>query len=486
MKTLLLNPPSFEKFDGGASSRWPATREIESYWYPVWLAYPAAMIRDLGGQSRLLDAPPHHVSPEETAQIAKDYEFVVLFTSHVGFRNDVRLAERMKELRPDLKIAFVGPPVTTHPEQALRASDAIDFVTHKEFDHTVTRFASGEPLEKIPGVHFLRDGPDGKRMVSTVPEPLAQDLDRFPWATPVYKRDMDITRYNVPFLLHPFIAFYSTRGCPALCTFCLWPQTFDDHRWRQRSVEDVRNEVEWALDAFRPEGLQEIFFDDDTFTFNPKRMIEMSKAFKPLKFQWSSTSRAHLDYETLKTMRDAGCRLFIVGFESGNEQILKNIKKGISAKRSLQFVKDCKRAGIKVHVDFIIGLPGETRETIRETIEYAKEMDPETLQVSVAHAYPGTEMYDWFKANGVILKDEMSDELGQQLPMANFPHLSAAEMLDWVHRFYDEYYFRAKPIYRIVKGAIFKPQERKRLYKEAREYLETRARRRELVKAGQV
>ena len=159
MKTLLLNPPSFEKFDGGASSRWPATREIESYWYPVWLAYPAAMIRDLGGESRLLDAPPHHVSPEETAQIAKDYEFVVLFTSHVGFRNDVRLAERMKELRPELKIAFVGPPVTTHPEQALRASDAIDFVTHKEFDHTVTRFASGEPLDKIPGVHFLRDGP---------------------------------------------------------------------------------------------------------------------------------------------------------------------------------------------------------------------------------------------------------------------------------------------------------------------------------------
>lgn len=481
-KTLLLNPPSFEKFDGGASSRWPATREIESYWYPVWLGYPAAMIRDLGGQSRLLDAPPHHVSPEETAKIASEYEFVVLFTSHVGFKNDVRLAEAMKELNPDLEIAFVGPPVTTHPEQALRASEAIKFVTHKEFDYTVTRFASGEPLEKIPGVHFLKDG----KMVSTPPEPLATDLDKFPWVTPIYRRDLDITRYNVPFLLHPFIAFYSTRGCPALCTFCLWPQTFDDHRWRQRSVQDVANEVEWALDAFKPEGLQEIFFDDDTFTFNPNRMIEMSKAFKPLKFQWSSTSRAHLDYETLKVMRDAGCRLFIVGFESGNEQILKNIKKGISAKRSLQFVKDCKRAGIKVHADFIIGLPGETRETIRETIDYAKEMDAETLQVSVAHAYPGTEMYDWFVDKGVILKTEMSDELGQQLPMANFPHLPAAEMLDWVHRFYDEYYFRPKVVARIVKDAVFKSSERKRLYKEAKEFLATRARRREIARSGQI
>jgi radical SAM superfamily enzyme YgiQ (UPF0313 family) len=215
-------------------------------------------------------------------------------------------------------------------------------------------------------------------------------------------------------------------------------------------------------------------------------MIEMSKAFKPLKFQWSSTSRAHLDYETLKVMRDAGCRLFIVGFESGNEEILKKIKKGITARRGLQFVKDCKRAGIKVHADFIIGLPGETRETIRETIEYAKEMDPETLQVSVAHAYPGTEMYDWFKANGVFLNNTMSDELGQQLPMANFPHLPAAEMLEWVHRFYDEYYFRPRVVVRIVKDAVFKSSERKRLYKEAREYLATRARRRQIVRSRQL
>ncbi|MEP7341811.1 MAG: cobalamin B12-binding domain-containing protein, partial [Acidobacteriota bacterium] len=183
LKTLLLNPPSFENFDGGASSRWPATREIESYWYPVWLGYPAAMIRDLGGESRLLDAGPHHIGPEETAQIAKEYDFVVLFTSHVGFSIDVKIAERMKELNPSLKIAFVGPPVTTHPEVALQATvkkggePPIDFVTHKEFDYTVTRFASGEPLDKIPGVHFLRDG----KMISTPPEPLVTDLDKLPW-----------------------------------------------------------------------------------------------------------------------------------------------------------------------------------------------------------------------------------------------------------------------------------------------------------------
>ena len=109
LKTLFLNPPSFENFDGGASSRWPATREIESYWYPVWLTYPAGLLEG----SRLLDAPPHHVSAEETIKICKDYEFLVLFTSTVGWEGDQRLAEAIKAANPSIRIAFVGPPVTT-------------------------------------------------------------------------------------------------------------------------------------------------------------------------------------------------------------------------------------------------------------------------------------------------------------------------------------------------------------------------------------
>src|SRR5512144_2640360 len=123
MKTLLLNPPSFPNFDGGASSRWPASREIASFWYPVWLAYPAGLIKE----SRLLDAPPHEVTPEETIRISKDYEFLVLYTSTPGFRNDIRLAEMIKDANPRIQIAFVGPPVTVSPDDTLKASSAIDF-----------------------------------------------------------------------------------------------------------------------------------------------------------------------------------------------------------------------------------------------------------------------------------------------------------------------------------------------------------------------
>src|SRR5512143_1310197 len=128
MKTLFLNPPSFDSFDGGASSRWPATREIESYWYPVWLCYPAGMIPN----SRVLDAPPHHITAAETARIARAYDLVVLFTSTPGFESDLRMAQLMKEAKPALRIGFVGPPVTIEPEKALRSSSALDFVARRE------------------------------------------------------------------------------------------------------------------------------------------------------------------------------------------------------------------------------------------------------------------------------------------------------------------------------------------------------------------
>jgi hypothetical protein len=124
MRTLFLNPPSFEGFDGGAGSRWPASREIESYWYPVWLCYPAGLIPN----SKVVDAPPHKISIDQTVAMAVDYDLLVLFTSTPGFNVDVRIAEMMKGLNPSMKVAFVGPPVTIEPEKSLMASNAIDFV----------------------------------------------------------------------------------------------------------------------------------------------------------------------------------------------------------------------------------------------------------------------------------------------------------------------------------------------------------------------
>ena len=473
LKTLFLNPPSFENFDGGAGSRWPATREIESYWYPVWLAYPAGMLEG----ARLLDAPSHHVSAEETIRIAKHYDFLVLFTSTPGFPGDIRLSQAIKSANPQIKIAFVGPHVTVLPEKSLRDCPAIDFICRKEFDYAVTDYAKGKPLEEIPGISFLKDD----KIVHNPDAPQIQDLDALPHVTDVYKRDLDVTRYNVPFLLHPYVSLYTTRGCPAQCTFCLWPQTLSGHPWRKRSTDDVAAEMARAK-TYWPE-VKEFFFDDDTFNIQKARTIELCAKLKPLGLTWSCTSRVTTDFETLKAMKDAGCRLLIVGYESGDQQILKNIKKGATIERARQFTKDCHKLGLVIHGDFIMGLPGETHQTINNTIAFAKELDVETIQVSVAHAYPGTELYDYAVKNGFMVNDsQMVDEGGHQLAHIQYPGLPADEILSAVHRFYDEYYFRPKAVFRILKKAAFDSNDRKRLYHEAKTFLKVRSMRNKLVK----
>ncbi len=471
MRTLYLNPPSFEGFDGGAGSRWPASREIESYWYPVWLCYPAGMLED----SRVVDAPPHKISIERTVEIARDFELLVLFTSTPGFAVDVRIAGMMKDSNPKLKVAFVGPPVTVEPDKVLNTSKAIDFIVRREFDHQIAAFAKGTPLEELPGVSFRKNG----QIAHNADGGYIENLDALPWVTKVYKRDLDFHRYNVPFLLHPFISFYTSRGCPAMCTFCLWPQTHSGHRWRLRPAEDVANECQWALGNFP--GLKEIFFDDDTFNYQKARTIALCKRLKELNFTWSCTSRVTTDYDTLKAMKEAGCRLLIVGYETGDPQILKNIKKGATIDMAQRFTANCKKLGLVVHGDFIIGLPGETRETVRRTIDFAKRLDIETIQVSVAHAYPGTEFYQQAAKDGLVTIQGMTDAFGHQLPHVTYPGMDRAELLEWVERFYGEYYFRPKAAWRIVRKAIFNGEERRRLYKEAREYLRLRSSRKKFI-----
>src|ERR1700687_2189876 len=471
LKTLFLNPPSFENFDGGAGSRWPATREIESYWYPVWLAYPTGLLEG----ARLLDAPPHHITAEETIRTCKDYELLVLFTSTPGFPGDVRIAEAIKDSNPHIKIAFVGPHVSVLPEKSLMEAKVIDVACRKEFDYSTVEYTHGKPIEDILGISYRKNG----HVVHNPDRQTIENLDALPHVTDVYRRDLDVRRYNVPFLLHPFVSLYTTRGCPAQCTFCLWPQTLSGHPWRKRSTDDVAREMAKAKDYWP--YVKEFFFDDDTFNLQKARTIELCAKLKPLGLTWSCTSRVTTDFETLKAMKQAGCRLLIVGYESGDQQILKNIKKGATVDMAERFTANCKKLDLKIHGDFIIGLPGETRESIRKTIDFAKRLDNDTIQVSIAHPYPGTEFYDYVKKNNLITIDSMTDETGHQLPNVVYPGLDRGELVEWVEKFYGEYFFRPRVIWRIVRKAVFNGDERRRLTKEAREYMALRSKRKRFV-----
>lgn len=471
MKTLLLNPPSFENFDGGAGARYPATREVTAFWYPTWLAYPAGLIKE----SRLFDAPAQGIKPDSMAGIAGDFDFIVIFTSTPGFGNDVRFAEMLKEHKPAARIAFVGPHVTVLPEESLKAAPAIDFVARREFDHAIADFARGKRLEEIEGISFRKNG----RIIHNPDRPLVEDLDSLPFVVEIFKRDLDYERYSIPFLLHPYVSFYTSRGCPARCTFCLWPQTMSGHRWRTRSIGNVVAEVKRTLELF-PRA-REIFFDDDTFTWNKDRVLDICRNVKPLKFTWSCNARVNTDIETIREMKKSGCRLLVVGFESGDPQVLKNIRKGATVEQALAFMKNCKSTGIEVHGDFQIGHPGDTPETIERTIRFAMKLDPNTIQVSVSHPYPGTHFFNYLNDNGYIISDVMTDGHGHQLPNIKYPGLSPEEIVRSVADFYGRFYFRPRIILRIVKKAFFIRNERKRLYNEAREFLRFRARSRDFL-----
>ena len=233
---------------------------------------------------------------------------------------------------------------------------------------------------------------------------------------------------------------------------------------RVRSVESVAREFKQAHKMF-PQA-KEFFFDDDTFNIRKDRVLALCKEFKPVGFQWSCTARVHSDYETLKAMADAGARLLIVGFESGDPQILKNIKKA-PIEWGARSCRTARKWDIRVHGDFVVGLPGETKQTIEKTIEYAKELDCETIQVSMAHAYPGTALYDQGMKEG-LLRGRRADHgrHGASLHL-HPPDLSREYMVESVNRFYDEYYFRPRVAWRIVRDALWDSHERKRLFHEA-------------------
>ncbi len=435
LKTLFLSPPSFDGYDGGAGSRYQCKREVKSFWYPTWLAQLAALVPG----SKLIDAPARGLTRDNLVRTAGDYEFLVVYTSTPSFNNDIKVAEAYKAANPDLLIGFCGAHVAVNNEASILASPAIDFVCDNEFDFTIQEIAKGAPLESVVGITILKDG----KPYFTGKRPLIENMDSLPWVTKVYKRDLVTVDYYNGYMLHPYMSLYTGRGCKSRCTFCLWPQTIAGHNYRTRSVENIAAEIKWARDNF-PE-VKEFFFDDDTLTDSREHVEALAVKLGKLDITWSCNAKANVPYETLKIMKENGLRLLLVGYESGNQKILHNIKKGILVEGAIRFTRDCHELGIIIHGTFIMGLPGETRETIEETIRYAQDLDPKTIQVSLPAAYPGTFLYNQARENGWLIGEEgdklVSDD-GVQNSILDYPHLSREEIFEAVDVFYKRFYFR--------------------------------------------
>jgi len=462
LKTLFLNAPSYEGFDGGAGSRYQARREIRSFWYPTWLAQPAALVPG----SKLVDAPARGLSVDDVLPMARDYELIIMHTSTPSFASDVKVAEALKAENPKVRIGMVGAHTAVSPEPSVLASDAIEFVCRNEFDYTCREVAEGRPLSEIDGLTYKADG----RAVHNPERAIIENMDGLPFVVDVYKRDLKIEDYFIGYLLHPYVSLYTGRGCKSRCTFCLWPQTIGGHRYRTRSAENVAREIALAKGYF-PQ-VKEFFFDDDTFTDDGPRAQEVAKLLGKLGVTWSCNAKANVPYETLKVMRDNGLRLLLVGYESGSQKILNNIKKGVRTDFARRFTADCHKLGIQIHGTFIIGLPGETQETIEETISFAKEINPHTIQVSLAAAYPGTYLHRQAIENGWLLDDggRLIDDHGIQISSLSYPHLSHQEIFEALATFYKRFYFRPKKVAEITLEMVKSPEMMKRRLREGVEF----------------
>ena len=474
MRVLLLNPPFTPTFS--RSSRSPATTRSGTIYYPIYLSYCCGILDKDGFKVKLLDAPAKQYDLEKVLGIVKDFkpEMVVIETSTPSIYNDIKVAEAIKNVLNTFVI-LVGTHVSSLPEETLKLSDKIDAVARKEYDYTIRDLAhtlkERVPIGKVFGISYKKD----EKIIHNPDRPFIENLDELPFVTSIFKKHLNIRDYFFAAAEYPMVMIMTGRGCPFQCFFCNWPQVFHGRKYRLRSAENVVAEFEYVLENL-PE-VKEIGIEDDTFSANLERARTICKLLieKGInkKIKWWANTRVNLDLETMKLMKKAGCRLIIPGYESGVQEILNNIKKGITIEQSLEFAKNAKKTGLLVHGCFILGLPGETKETIRKTIDFAKRLNPDTAQFFPLMAYPGTEAYDWAKKNNYLSTNDFSKWLtddGQHTSIINMSGLTYEEIVNYCKQARKEFYLRKEYIFYKIKQSLSSYEEAKRNIKSLKTF----------------
>ncbi len=437
MKILVLNPSYGKGFV--RSQRWPARSRGRVQRHPDYLAIAAAVLERDGHQVKLLDGAALNMPLAQVEGIARDFrpELSFIHTTTPSIYSDVQHAEMLKNLGS--ATVLVGAHASVLPEETIRMSSKIDCIAAGEYDYTLRDIASQKPLQEIEGIIFR----NGKDVIRNKRRPLIENLDGLPF--PAWHQ-INVHDYFDAGKLYPFITIISGRGCPNSCTFCLLPQVFYGTKYRLRSAKSVVDEMEYDLGLFP--DLKEIMFEDDTLTADKDRTGQICNELlrRNLKIRWSANARADLDdVDLLRLMKGAGCRMLVVGFEFGDQQILDNVHKRVTIEQMKEFARMARQAGIKVHGCFMVGGPGETRETAAKTMQLVRDLKLDTIQISALIPYPGTRFYDWCRENRyVVAKDwtEWVDDT-EQTTVISYPNLSREEIIELVDKgLYQNFYFR--------------------------------------------
>jgi radical SAM superfamily enzyme YgiQ (UPF0313 family) len=400
MRIAALNPPFLPNYSRGQRS--PAVTRSGTLYFPIWISYAVGALEQAGHQVLFLDAPAAGLSSEEVIEKVEAFSprMAVLETSTPSIESDVELADRLSESVPT--VMLVGTHPSAMPESTVLMGERFTGVVMGEYERPLLGVAAaieeGKDLREVAGL-CLREV---STAVSTGVSPPLEDLDSLPFVSEVYDRHLRVEDYSNPNALHPQVMIMGGRGCPYRCSFCVFPQTLHGRSLRKRSVDDVVREMLW-VERNLPR-VRAVFFEDDTISVDRERLRKLAGAIlsSGVSLSWTANMRADVDFETLRLCREAGLRTVCVGYESGDDEILLAMRKGIDTGTMLRFARDARKAGVLVHGCFMVGLPGETRRTMQKTLEFALRLDPDTAQFYPLMVYPGTDAYEEARQSGRI------------------------------------------------------------------------------------
>jgi len=470
MRVTVTNPPwPGEGFGARSDVRWPHKRKDKYIEYPIYLAYTVAVVEQGGFEASFIDAIMEELDIPAFVQRVQSIQpaLLVMECSTPSIRHDLQSAAEVKKALPDIKIALVGSHSTVFHQEILAENAAVDAICRGEFEITVRELARAIAEERdwhnVEGLSFRA----GDEICINPDRPLVEDLDSLPFPA---RHIAHSTGYRAAIYSgEKCTSMVSSRGCPFHCTFCVWPNTLYGHRFRARSAGNVVAEMEEVEKKY---GIDEVYFDDDTFTVDRQRVLDICRLVKErdLHLSWICQARVDtVDREVLLAMKDAGCHYILFGIESGSPEMLATMKKRITLDKAREAIRLCNELGIKTQAFFLFGIPGETPQTIQQSIDFAKELGASTVQFAVAIPQPGSPLYAECTENGWLVCNDWEDFASCQA-MIETPQLSRAETEAARIRAYREYYFRPAFIWREATR-IRHPRDVRRLLRGARSVL---------------
>lgn len=466
----MLNPPFLKKYS--RQSRSPCVTKGGTFYYPYFLAYATGVLEKNNLDVKLIDAVANEWTHKQTLKFVKKYnpELVVIDTSTPSINNDIKVSFDIKNILSNSHVTLVGTHPTALPEQVLKSCKA-DSICRSEYDFTIKDLAVAiekkKSLKSILGISYKQ----GKRIIHNKSRPLIKNLDEIPFVSVVYKKHFGkegIKKYFYASVSWPQVTLLTARGCPYNCSFCNSPFK---HSYRPRSKEDVVEEFEYIQSELP--FVKEVMVEDETFPAVKKRTIDLCNLMKEreIKLKWSANARVNTDFETLKIMKNAGCRLLCVGFESPEQSILNVINKKTTKQMQIDFMNNCRKVGILVNGCFMLGLLNDTKKSIRKTVEFAKKLNPDTAQFYPIMVYPGTLDYKIAKEKGYLITEDYSKWLtpdGQHTTTVSRPDLSAEELMKLCNQARREFYLRGNYIINKLFQSIVHPSEGLRTLKSVK------------------